>query len=129
MPVAPAPPSSVLVVDDERGVRESLRFLLEPHFTVETVSSGEAAIDVLRDRTFDVVILDLAMPGMNGVETLEKVRAIDPDVEVVVSTGYGSHKATADVARLRAYGVVQKPFHSADIVAIVRGAALARREA
>ncbi len=116
------------MVDDERGVRESLRLLLEPHFTVEAVSSGEAALDALGTRSFDVVILDLAMPGMNGVETLEKLRAIDRDVEVVVSTGYGSNKATADVARLRAYRVVQKPFHSADIVSIVRGAALARRD-
>jgi DNA-binding NtrC family response regulator len=119
----------VLVVDDERGVRESLRFLLEPDFTVEAVSSGEAALEALGTRTFDVVILDLAMPGMNGVETLEKIRAIDPDVEVVVSTGYSSIKATGDIGRLRAYRVVQKPFHSADIVSIVRGAARARREA
>jgi DNA-binding NtrC family response regulator len=127
--VDPDRPSSVLVVDDERGVRESLRFLLEPHFTVEIVSDGQAALVALSARTFDVVVLDLAMPGMSGVETLEKIRTIDPDVEVVVSTGYGSNKATADVARLRAYRVVQKPFHSADIVSIVRDAARARREA
>jgi DNA-binding NtrC family response regulator len=118
----------VLVIDDERGVRESLRFLLEPHFAVETVAGGEAALVALGVQTFDVVVLDLAMPDMNGVETLEKIRAIDPDVEVVVSTGYGSNKATADVARLRAYCVVQKPFDSAGIVSIVRGAARARRE-
>lgn len=128
MPVAPARPSSVLVVDDERGVRESLRFLLEPHFSVETVSSGEAALALLGERTFDVVVLDLAMPGLNGVETLEKIRAIDPDVEVVVSTGYGSKKATADVERLRAYRIVQKPFDSAGIVSIVRDAARSRRQ-
>jgi DNA-binding NtrC family response regulator len=128
MPVPAASPPCVLVVDDERGVRESLHFLLEPHFTVEIASSGEAALALLAERTFDVVVLDLAMPDLNGVETLERIRAIDPRVEVVISTGYGSKTATADVARLGAYRLVQKPFNSAEIVSIVRGAARARRE-
>ena len=119
---------SVLVVDDERGVRESLRFLLDAHFEVEVVPSGEAALEALRGRAFDVVVLDLAMPGMSGVETLEQIRATDSEVEVVISTGYGSKKTTAEVTRLRAYHLVQKPFNSREIVQIVRDAARARRE-
>src|SRR6266542_614825 len=93
---APARPSKdgagtlVLVVDDEEGVRESLRFLLDRHFCVRTVSSGESALRALREEPVDVVLLDLTMPGLGGVETLAKIREVDDAVEVVIVTGYGS---------------------------------------
>jgi DNA-binding NtrC family response regulator len=121
--------STVLVVDDERGVRESLHFLLDPHFKVEAVASGEAALTMLQNRKFDVVVLDLAMPGMSGIETLVKIREVDLEVEVVITTGYGSRQSASEIARLRAFDLVTKPFDSAHIVSIVRGAANARREA
>jgi two-component system nitrogen regulation response regulator NtrX len=119
----------VLVIDDERGVRESLRFLLDAHFKVEVVASGEAALTLLQDRKFDVVVLDLAMPGMSGLETLVKIREVDREVEVVITTGYGSKQSAAEIARLRAFGLVTKPFDSARILSMVRGAANARHEA
>lgn len=114
--------SLVLVVDDERGVRESLRFLLESRFRVHAVTSGEAALAVLREQPIGVVLLDLAMPGLSGVETLAKIREIDGDVEVVIVTGYGSSHDTREALRLRAFDFVTKPLDAARLLATVRRA-------
>src|SRR2546430_9645007 len=94
--------SLVLIVDDEAGVRESLRFLLDPHFRVQAVSSGEAALQVLLRETVDVILLDLTMPGIGGVETLARIREVDESVEVVIITGYGSDTSAGGEQRPRA---------------------------
>jgi DNA-binding NtrC family response regulator len=122
------PGGLVLVVDDERGVRESLRFLLEPHFHVHAVASGEAAVAVLREQRADVVLLDLAMPGLSGVETLAKIREIDEDVEVVIVTGYGSSHDTEEAERLRAFDFVTKPLDAARLVSTIRRAEASHRQ-
>jgi FixJ family two-component response regulator len=130
---APARPSKdgtgalVLVVDDEEGVRESLRFLLDRHFRVRTVSSGESALRALREEPVDVVLLDLTMPGLGGVETLAKIRELDDAVEVVIVTGYGSYQTAVDVLRLRAFDYITKPVNSERVLSIVRRAEESRR--
>jgi FixJ family two-component response regulator len=117
----------VLVVDDEEGVRESLRFLLDRHFRVRTVSSGESALRVLREEPVDVVLLDLTMPGLGGVETLAKIREVDDAVEVVIVTGYGSYQTAVDALRLRAFDYITKPVNSERVLSIVRRAEESRR--
>jgi FixJ family two-component response regulator len=130
---APARPSEdgsgtlVLVVDDEEGVRESLRFLLDRHFRVRTVSSGESALSALREEPVDVVLLDLTMPGLGGVETLAKIREVDDAVEVVIVTGYGSYQTAVDALRLRAFDYITKPVNSERVLSIVRRAEESRR--
>jgi FixJ family two-component response regulator len=130
---APAGPSKdgtgalVLVVDDEEGVRESLRFLLDRHFRVRTVSNGESALSALREEPVDVVLLDLAMPGLGGVETLAKIREVDDAVEVVIVTGYGSYQTAVDALRLRAFDYITKPVNSERVLSIVRRAEESRR--
>jgi FixJ family two-component response regulator len=117
----------VLVVDDEEGVRESLRFLLDRHFRVRTVSSGESALRALREEPVDVVLLDLTMPGLGGVETLAKIREVDDAVEVVIVTGYGSYQTAVDALRLRAFDYITKPVNSERVLSIVRRAEQSRR--
>src|SRR5712691_5331840 len=76
----------VLVVDDEPGVRESVRILLSSDYDVATVASGDAALDaILRERPH-LVLLDIIMPGMDGMELLERIRATDPGLPVVILT-------------------------------------------
>ncbi len=118
--------SSVLVVDDEPGVRESLRFLLNPSYLVLTVSSGEEALETLRAETVDVVLLDLTMPGIGGVETLAKIREIDDAVEVVIITGYFSYQSAVEALRLRAFDYITKPLDSARVQSVVRRAEASR---
>jgi len=111
----------VLVVDDERGPRESLRMILQPLYDVETASDGHQALELLRARPVDCVTLDLNMPGLQGGELMRIVRREFPDVEVVVITGYGSLETAVEGVRYGISDYLQKPF---DVVKV--NAALAR---
>jgi CheY-like chemotaxis protein len=121
-------PSKVLIVDDEPGVRESLRFLLEPHYRVDAVPSGEAGLQVLLRETVDVILLDLTMPGMTGLETLARIREVDECVEVVIITGYGSYQSAVDALRLRAFDYITKPLDSERVLSVVRRAEESRQQ-
>src|SRR4030095_11552624 len=89
---------TVLIVDDEVGVRESLRAILMADYTVLTADSGAGAVELLRTHEVDVVTLDLRMPGMGGIGVLEQAKAINPDIEAIIITGYGSPR-TAPAGR------------------------------
>src|SRR5438445_12507742 len=84
-----SPRSRVLVVDDEMGVRESLRAILHGECEVITASSGEAALKVLGRESIEVMTLDLKMPGLGGIGVLERAKQIDADLEVRIIPGYG----------------------------------------
>src|SRR5206468_7478246 len=100
---------------------------LDPHFRVQAVSSGEAALQVLLRETVDVILLDLTMPGIGGVETLARIREVDEAVEVVIITGYGSYQSAVDALRLRAFDYITKPLNSERVLSIVRRAEESRR--
>ena len=87
---ASATAARILVVDDELGPRESLRMLLKPSYQIHTAESGRAALALLPDVRPDVVILDIKMPDMDGLEVLRRVKRHDPTVEVVMITAYAS---------------------------------------
>ncbi len=82
--------SSVLVVDDEYGPRESVAFILSTDFNVETAGSAAEALAKLREKSFEAILLDIRMPGMDGIRALEEIRKIDPLVSVIMLTGYGT---------------------------------------
>lgn len=118
--------SSVLVIDDERGPRESLQWILRASFRVFTAESGERGLEVIREHPIDVVTLDLKMPGLSGPQTMAMMKDIDPELEVVIVTGYGSFESALEVLRLRAFDYIEKPFEAERIVKVVRQAADAR---
>jgi FixJ family two-component response regulator len=119
--------NAVLVVDDEPGVRDSLRFLLSPSYRVRTVASGEEALEALRTEPIDVILLDLTMPGIGGVETLGRIREIDQAVEVVIITGYFSYQSAVEALRLRAFDYITKPLDSGRVQSVVHRAHASRR--
>ncbi len=80
----------VLVVDDEYGPRESIAFSLGADFAVDTAERGKVALEKLREKSYAVVVLDIRMPEMDGIRTLEELRKIDPHVSVIMLTGYGT---------------------------------------
>jgi len=116
----------VLVVDDEMGVRESLRAILQPEYEVLTASTGEQALDLIRREPVDVMTLDLKMPGLGGINVLEAAKQVDPDVEVLIITGYGSLDTAVQGLRLRAFDYLAKPFDSTHVRRLV-GMAIAHR--
>ncbi|WDT80394.1 MAG: response regulator [Candidatus Manganitrophus sp.] len=105
--------STVLIVDDETGPRESLKLLLKAHYRVEEADGGLRAMQIIRKRKVDLVTLDLRMPGMDGVAVLKSIKEYNPHIEVMIITGYGAgiHGSAADLVRLGARSYYTKPFN------------------
>ncbi|MCB9884178.1 MAG: sigma-54-dependent Fis family transcriptional regulator [Planctomycetes bacterium] len=111
----------VLVVDDEEGVREGLRTMLQREGVhVETAGSAEDGVRRVEDRSYDVVFLDINLPGADGLSMLGKLRRGSPAADVVILTGYGTVANTVEAMRKGASDVIEKPFSSDRILAVVR---------
>lgn len=115
----------ILVVDDEAIVRMShSRVLAGPHCEVETAFNGEAALHEMERHPFDVVLLDLRMPGLDGMSVLKTIKQKWPDCEVVVITGYPTIETAKEAIRLGAYDYVAKPADPDDVIRVASGAML-----
>ena len=130
MTTTTAPPGAarILVVDDELGPRESLRMLLKPVYQITTADSGRAALNMLAQVRPDVVILDIKMPEMDGLEVLRRVKRADPSIEVVMITAYASLETVKLALTHGAFEYLIKPFSRQDLEDVVRRA-LVRRQA
>jgi two-component system, NtrC family, nitrogen regulation response regulator NtrX len=101
---------SILIVDDESSIRQSLRGVLEDEgYKTSVAESGEACLEVLRKRRFDVVLLDVWLPGMDGLETLEKIREAENAPEVIMISGHGTIETAVRATKLGAYDFLEKP--------------------
>jgi len=96
---------------------------------VLTADSGEQALEILRSEPVDAVTLDLKMPGLAGQNTLSLIRGIDPDLPVIIITGYGSYESAVKALKLRAFDYVSKPFDSKKILSVIENAVDERRRA
>jgi DNA-binding NtrC family response regulator len=108
-------------VDDELGVRESLRILLKPDYDIYTAADGEEALKIIKERKIDLITLDLRMPKLSGIETLREIRKIDREVPVIIITGYRTQE---DQEEALFYGVKQfisKPFNTSQIRSVIEG--------
>ena len=120
---------SVLIVDDEAEIRESLQTLLELEgYDVDSAGSAEEGFLRLGERTFDLVLLDLALPDRNGMEVLQQIRSRDPELSVVMITAYGTLENAVKAMQAGATNFIQKPWDNEKLLADVR-AAVARRRA
>lgn len=109
----------ILVVDDERSIRFSLSELLSDVHEVVTAEHAPAALGLMEDRAFDLVISDLNMPAMNGMQLLEEIRARHPATMFVLMTAFGDERAAVQALKLGAYDYVPKPFDNDDMRALV----------
>jgi signal transduction histidine kinase len=119
----------VLIVDDELGVRESLRAILQSDCDVLTAGSGDQALEMIERESVDLMTLDLKMPGLGGMGVLERAKQIDPDIEVLIITGYGSFDTAVEGLRFRAFDYLAKPFDCDQVRALIRKAYERRSEA
>lgn len=112
--------ADVLIVDDETGPRESLKLILKPYYNVHVAERGGQAIEILNRVPVDLVTVDLKMPGLTGINVLEKVKQHDPDIEAIIITGYGSLDTAIEGLRLGAFDYIAKPFDVNHVLALVR---------
>jgi two-component system response regulator AtoC len=119
---------SILVVDDEPLIRENLeRILTEEDYAVTSVDSGEKALSLLGKTDFDLVLLDLNLPGIDGIDVLQQARQIDPELLVIVVTGYASVESAVRALKLGAYDYIKKPF-KADVIKLIIRLAIEAQE-
>ncbi len=103
--------AKLLLVDDEERFRETLaKRLRETGYEVSDAGSGMEALDMLAGQKFDIVIMDIQMPGLSGIETLSEIRAKHIGVEVIMLTGHGDVSSAVEGMRLGAYDYLMKPY-------------------
>ena len=112
---------SILIVDDELGVRESLRMLLKPHYEIHIAPGGEEALHILKEREIHLITLDLNMPKLSGIETLREIRKVNGEIPVVIITGYGTRQEESDARLYGAKAFISKPFNISRIIAEIDG--------
>lgn len=118
---------NVLIVEDEPGPALALKMILKPYYEVFTAERGDAALAILKSTPIDVVTLDLRMPGLCGMPLLGKIKEHDPDIEVIVITGYGSLETAVESINLKVFAYVSKPFDVLEILETTKRALQKRR--
>jgi DNA-binding NtrC family response regulator len=122
------PRANVLIVDDEEVVRRSYeRVLGGAHCKAEAVLDGEQALRAMAERPFDVVLLDLRLPGADGMSVLKAIKDKWPESEVVVITGYPTIETAKEAVRLGAFDYLAKPVGPEEVIGAARGAMLHKR--
>jgi len=113
----------ILVVDDDRGMRDYLEIMLSREgYDVNTASGGKEALTLCRKHKFDLVITDLKMSGMDGVELLKSLKEVSPESMTILITGYASGETTVAAMKEGAYDYLEKNFNPDDLKNLVRGA-------
>lgn len=118
---------NILIIEDEPGPALALKMILKPYYQVYSAERGEAALEILKTTPIDVVSLDLRMPGLSGMPLLAKIKEHDPDIEVIVITGYGSLETAVESINLKVFAYVAKPFDVLEILETTKRALQKRR--
>jgi two-component system, NtrC family, nitrogen regulation response regulator NtrX len=114
---------NILIVDDERGIRDSLSGVLaDEGYSASSAESGEAGLDLIRKTAFDVVLLDIWMPGIDGLDTLQKIRALENPPEVIMISGHGTIETAVRATKLGAYDFLEKPLSIERTLLVVKNA-------
>ena len=120
--------SFILIIDDDDQLRKSFKKLLtEEGYTVDSAPSGEAGLDLFKEKLPDLIILDMRLPGMNGLETFQAIHEIEPKVPVIIMTAYGTTETAIEATKMGAFDYVLKPFEIPDMLAVIEQALEAGR--
>ncbi len=119
---------NVLIVDDESAIRKSLQGVLEDEgYKAAAAESGEACMELLRKRSFDIVLLDIWLPGMDGLDTLQKIRELENAPEVIIISGHGTIETAVRATKLGAFDFLEKPLSLDKTLILVRHAVEAKK--
>ncbi len=101
---------SILIIDDEKAQREVLTgYLKKKGFQIHSAENGEEGIKLVKDNSIDIIFSDFKMPGISGLEVLEQVRKLNPEISFVIITAYGTVENAVKTMRLGAYDYITKP--------------------
>src|ERR671935_1440457 len=115
--------ASILVIDDEEIMREILETLLSREgYDVRLASSGAEGLEIARALPFDAAIVDIMMPGLDGIATLDELKRIDEDLAVLIITAFASVESAISAMKAGAFDYITKPFKNDEVVVIVRNA-------
>ncbi len=118
----------MLIVDDEPSVRDSLKHWFLPEgYRVETAAGGMEALDKLRDSSFDIVLLDIKMPGMDGIELQQRLKEIDTQLAIIIMTAYATVDTAVQALKQGAYDYITKPVDPDDLSRLIRNAVVQRQ--
>ncbi|HEY5730955.1 MAG TPA: response regulator, partial [Anaerolineales bacterium] len=121
--------SNILVVDDEPVARQSLSEILRLEgYAVNSVPNGQAAVEYVRTHSVDLMVVDLRMPGMDGLEVIQVVNQVSPETEVILLTAFGTTESAIQALRLRVHDYLLKPAAPSQVVNSVKKG-LTRRDA
>ncbi len=102
--------ASILVIDDEKSIRNTLKDILEyEKYTVDVAENGPAGLEMLEEKPYDVVLCDIKMPRMDGIEVLEKIREKESDTQVIMISGHGNIDTAVEAIKKGAYDFIEKP--------------------
>jgi two-component system response regulator PilR (NtrC family) len=119
---------TILVIDDEAIMQEILAdFLREEGFEVDIASSGEEGIELARDNAYDCAIVDLMMPGIDGIETMQALKGRDPDLPVIMITAFASVESAVEAMKRGAHEYITKPFKNDEVLVVLQNAIRQRR--
>jgi two-component system response regulator HydG len=121
-------PAHILVIDDDKAMRDAcFQILSRQGYRVELAASAKQGLILLERLSFDTILLDLVMPDMDGLETLKKIKALDPEIQVVIITGYGTIQSAVESIKAGAFHFLSKPFVPDDLRNLVSRALEKRR--
>src|ERR1700691_37383 len=113
----------ILIVDDESGIRESLRGILEDEgYKISVSPSGEDCLDSLRKSSFDLILLDVWLTGIDGLEVLQKIREMEDPPEVIMISGHGTIETAVRATKLGAYDFLEKPLSLEKTLILIKNA-------
>jgi two-component system response regulator AtoC len=103
--------NNILIIDDQKLIRSSLKVALEKEaYAVRLARTGAEGLGIIREHNVDLVLLDIMLPDINGIEVLKKIKEIDPDIIVIMMTGYGTIESAVQAMKYDAFDYISKPF-------------------
>lgn len=112
--------SKILIIDDEKNIRTTLRQSLKQDYEVETAVNGEDGIAKIKENDFELVLLDMKLPGIDGMEVLKEMRELDKQADVIMITGFANVETAVEAMKLGAIDYLRKPFSPEEIRGLVK---------
>jgi len=112
--------STILIIDDDDQLRVSFQKLLkEEGYSVDSAPSGEMGLNLIKSKSPDLVILDIRLPGMNGLETFKRINAVEPKLPVIIMTAFGTTETAIEATKMGAFDYILKPFDIPEMLDII----------